>query len=105
MLVRMRMLAVLVRLMTAIMFPVRMRMVLMLIVLVSVRGSFMDAKFDSLDSFALLALEVHVKIAQRELGKFPLESGRLDAEIDERTDRHIAADARCAIEEKDFHEI
>jgi hypothetical protein len=76
----------------------------MIIVLLGVGRSFMDAKLDSLDPFSLFALEVHVKIAQHKFREFPLESRRLDAEIDQRADRHIAADARGAIEKKDFHE-
>ena len=67
--------------------------VLVLVLLVGVRGAFVDAEFHALDVLPLLALEVHVKIAERELREFPFEGGRLHAKIDERANSHVAADA------------
>ena len=78
---------------------VRMRLVLR----VRVRGAFVDTEFHAFDVLPLLPFEVHVKVADLQLGKLPLESGRLHAEIDERADRHVAADAGDAVEEEGFH--
>ena len=101
------MLAMLVMLMSAIMLLVRVRMMFMsmFIVVVRVRRALMDAELNSLDALSLLTLEVHMKIAECEFGELPLESRRFDAEIDQGADRHVAADARCTIEVKDFHEM
>jgi len=91
------------------MLPVRVRMMFMFmsmfIVVVRVRCALMDAELNSLDALSLLSLEVHMKIAECEFGELPLESRRFDAEIDQGADRHVAADARCAIEVKNFHEM
>jgi hypothetical protein len=46
---------------------------------------------------------MHVKIADIELGKFPLQRRGFDAEIDESTDGHVAADAGGTIEIENFH--
>ena len=50
-----------------------------------------------------LALEVHVEIAECEFRQLPFEGGGFHAEIDERADGHVAADAGEAVEEEDFH--
>jgi hypothetical protein len=60
------------------------------ILLVGVRRTFMDAKLHTLDALPLGALEVHVKVADLELRKFPFQRRRLHAEIDEGADRHVA---------------
>lgn len=74
-----------------------------LILIVRVGRALMDAKLHAFDCLTLGAVEVHVKVPDIELGKFPLECGGLDAEIDEGADGHIAADAGETIEEENFH--
>ena len=74
------------------------------ILVVRVGRAFVDAEFHALHGLAFLPLEVHVEIANVELGKLPFQRGGFDAEIDERADRHIAADAGETIEEENFHE-
>jgi hypothetical protein len=63
------------------------------ILFVAMGRAFVDAKFDPFNGFALLAFEVHVEIAEVELGEFPLEGGRFDPQIAQCTDGHVAADA------------
>jgi hypothetical protein len=74
------------------------------ILVVRMGGPFVDAKLHPLHCLAFLPVEVHVEVADIELGEFPLKRGGFDAEIDERADRHVAADAGETIEEEDFHE-
>ena len=74
-----------------------------LILPVRVGRAFVNAKLHALDILPLRALEVHVEIAEVELREFPFERGGLHAEIDERADGHVAADAGDAIEIEDFH--
>lgn len=74
-----------------------------LVLVVRVRGAFVNAKFHSLHLLPLLAVEVHVKIAEVELRELPLEGGRFHAEIDEGADSHVAGDAGKAVEEENFH--
>jgi len=93
---------------TVVMIAMLMGVMMLVAVIVSGTGArfilfvvmgraFVDAKFDPFDGFALLALEVHVEIAQVELGEFPLEGGRLDAQIAQCTNGHVAADARDTV--------
>ena len=91
-----------VRVLFVLVFPMFMRMpvlvsavvtVLMFILLVRVRRAFVDAKLHALEMVSLRPLEVHVKVAEIELRQLPFERGRFHAEIDERADRHVAADA------------
>lgn len=75
---------------------VTMVMVMMRVALVLVRrvdGAFVDGELHTLDFLPLGAVEVQMEVAQRELGELPLQRGRTDAEIDERADHHVAADA------------
>ena len=74
-----------------------------LVLFVGVRAARVDAEFHSLDVLALLALEVHVKIPDVQLGKLPLERGRLHSQVAERADGHVAADARKAVEKENSH--
>ena len=77
--------------------------VLFLILVVGVGRAFVDAKLHAFDLLALLPLEVHVEIAEVELGELPLEGGRLDAEVDEGAHGHVAGDAGKTVEEENFH--
>ena len=63
----------------------------------------MDAKMDSLHTLPMLPIEVHVEVSDIELGEFPFQSRRFDAEIAQRADGHIAADAGGTVEEQDTH--
>ena len=67
------------------------------------RGAFVDAEFYPFNLVPPRTFEVHVKVAEVELREFPFESGRFHAEIDQRADGHVAADAGAAIEVKNFH--
>jgi len=53
----------------------------MLILVVSVRRAFVNPKLDAFDRLALLALEVHVKVANIKLREFPLERGGLHTKV------------------------
>ena len=75
------------------------------ILIVPMGRPFMNAKSNAFDGLALLALEVHVEIAQVELGEFPLKGGRFDAEIAKRPNGHIAADAGNAVEKENTHGV
>jgi len=80
-----------------------MAVIVWLVLAVGMRLAFVDAKFHPFHFLPLLPVEVHVKIANVELGKLPLERGRLNAEIDESADGHVAADSGKTIEEENFH--
>jgi hypothetical protein len=73
------------------------------ILVVRVRRALVDAKLHALDVLPLLPVEVHVEVADIELRQLPFERGRLDAEIDERANGHIAGDAGKAVEEESLH--
>jgi len=77
---------------------------LMLILLVRMRRTSVDAELGSLHILPLVAFEMHVKVADLELGKLPFKCGRFHAEIAECAYGHVATDAGEAIEEEDFHE-
>jgi hypothetical protein len=68
-----------------------------------VGGAFVDTEFHALDLLPLFAVEVHVEIAEIELGELPFEGGRFDTEINEGANGHVAGDAGKAVEEEDFH--
>lgn len=74
-----------------------------LVLVVRVRRAFVNAELHPFHLLPLLAVEVHMEIAEVELGELPFEGGGLDAEIDQSADGHIAGDARETIEEEDFH--
>src|SRR5438045_989157 len=69
------------------------------------RRAFMHAEFHPFDVLSLLPLEVHVEVADVELRQLPFERRRFDAEIAKRTDRHVAANARKAVEVEYFHRL
>jgi hypothetical protein len=83
----------------AVMMMLLVVLVFVLVLFVRVRRALVDTEFYALDILALLALEVHVKVADVELGEFPLERGGFHAEVGERADGHVAADAADAVEE------
>lgn len=63
---------------------------------VAVRGSLVNGEADPLAH----PLEMHVKIADRQLGELPLQRGRAQAEGAERADHPVAADAGVRINMK-----
>jgi hypothetical protein len=83
----------------AVMMMLVVVLVLVLVLFVGVRRALVDTEFHAFDVLALLALEVHVKVADVELGEFPLERGGFHAEVGERADGHVAADSADAVEE------
>ena len=72
---------------------------------VPVRRTLVDAELHPFDLMPLRTVEVHVKIAEIELRKFPFKRGRFHAEIDQCADSHVTADAGTAIEIEDFHRM
>jgi len=74
-----------------------------LVLVVGVRGAFVNTKFHPLHLLPLLAVEVHVKITEIEFRELPLEGGRFHTEINKGADGHVAGDAGKAVEEEDFH--
>lgn len=76
---------------------------LVFVLVVRVRRAFVDAELHAFHLLPLLALEVHVEIAEVELGELPFESGGLHAEVDEGADGHVAGNAGKAVEEENFH--
>ena len=74
-----------------------------LVLVVGVRGAFVNTKFHPLHLLPLLAVEVHVKITEIELRELPLQGGRFHTEINKGADGHVAGDAGKAVEEEDFH--
>ena len=85
---------------------VRVRLAMLVrgfVLFVCVRRSGMDAKFHAVDVLPLATLEVHVKISDFHLGQFPLESGRLDTQVAQRANGHVAADAGETVQEENAH--
>ncbi len=76
-----------------------------LVLVMRVHSALVDAELDAFDVLPLLAIEVHVEIADFQFRKLPLQSGGLHAEIAQRANRHVAADAGGTIEEENFHGI
>ena len=64
-----------------------------LVLIVRVGRSGVDAELDPLDPLLLTTLEVHVKVAEIKLRQLPLERRRLDSQVAQRPNGHIAADA------------
>ena len=64
-----------------------------LVLIVRVGRSGVDAELDPLDPLLLTTLEVHVKVAEIKLRQLPLERRRLDPQVAQRPNGHIAADA------------
>ena len=75
------------------------------VLVVRVCRAFVDAELHAFHLLPLLALEVHVEIAEVELRELPFESRGFHAEIDEGAHGHVAGDAGKAIEEEDFHKV
>ena len=73
------------------------------VLIVRVGRSGVDAEFHAFDFLTLAPLEVHVERPDVELGEFPLEGGRLDAQITQGTHGHVAADAGETVEKEDAH--
>ncbi|MDB6154918.1 MAG: hypothetical protein JWL90_3371 [Chthoniobacteraceae bacterium] len=63
-----------------------------------------NAKLDPFNALALLALEMHVEIADLQFGKFPLKSRRFDSQIAQGSHGHVAADTGKAVEKKNTHD-
>ena len=68
-----------------------------------VNRALVDCESHTFDLFSLRSIKMHVELADGELGKFPLESGGTDAEIDQRAYGHVTTDAGDAVEIEDFH--
>ena len=83
--------------------PVLMRMFAGAFLALPVRRPVVDVKFHALDLLPLRAVIVHVEVAEVQLAQFPFERAGFHAEINERADHHVAADAGDAVEEKGFH--
>lgn len=69
------------------------RMFVLVIAVMRVCCACVDAEFHPFNFAAFLAVKVHVKIPEIELGEFPFQSRGFDSEVTERADRHVAADA------------
>ncbi len=89
--------------MVMILVTVRVLMLMLMlffILVMRVHRAGMNAKMDAFDLPLLPAFEVHVEIAKVELSQFPLERGRIDAQVAQRADSHVAANARRTIKEE-----
>ena len=75
----------------------------LVLLVVHVRAPFVNAKLDAAHILPLLPLEVHVKVANVQLRKLPLERRWFHAQIAQGADGHVAADAGEAVEEENFH--
>ena len=78
--------------------------VTLLILVVRVHRASVNSKLHPLDVLPLPTVEVHVEIAEFQLGKLPLQGAGFDAEIAQRAHSHVAADAGGTIEEENSHE-
>ena len=84
------------------------RMTLIMIVIMSVlfrrvNHPFVNGEFHAFDLLPLLPVKVQMKISQRELREFPLQRGRLYAQVVESADHHVAANSGNAVEEESAH--
>jgi hypothetical protein len=68
-----------------------------------VNRALVDCESHPFDLFSLRSIKMHVELADGELGKFPLESGGTDTQIDQCAYGHVATDAGDAVEIEDFH--
>ena len=90
---------------TVLMFRLRVGMRGMPVILIMrMHRSGMNAEFDALNALPFLSLEVHVKVADIELGELPFQGRRLDSQVTERADGHVAADTRRTIKKEETHE-
>src|SRR5678809_6084 len=65
----------------------------------------MDIKLDALDAALVASCELEVVTLQVELFQFVFELPRVDAQIHERANEHVAADAAKEIQIKSFHRV
>ncbi len=82
---------------------VLMGVIPVVMLIVGVRRALVDAELHALDAVALLALEVHVEVADVHLRELPLERGGLHTEVAKSADGHVAADAGKTVEKEDLH--
>lgn len=83
--------------------PVVMMMMSRLILVVRVRRALVDAELHTFDLLPLGAVEVHMEVADLQLGQFPFQSGGFHTEVAQCADHHVAADSGEAVEKKSFH--
>jgi len=74
----------------------------MLILIRCMGRAFVNRKLHAFDFLPFRAVEVHVKVADIQLRKLPLERRGLHAEVDQGADGHVAADAGNAVEIEGF---
>ncbi len=86
-----------------VMVVVAIAMLVSLALVGCVRRAFVNAKLDAFDFVPVLAVEMHVEIAEVELRELPLERRGFDAKVDERADRHVTGNAGKTVKEEDFH--
>lgn len=63
----------------------------------------MDVEFHTFDAALVLSFRVQMEVMEVQLGEFALELLEGDAEVKQRADEHIAADATEDIQVKSFH--
>jgi hypothetical protein len=76
---------------------VPVRMIVVVIALVGVCRSLVNAEMNAFDLLPLCPVEVHVKIAEIELGEFPLEGRGLHSQVAKGADQHVTADTGEAV--------
>jgi hypothetical protein len=74
-----------------------------LVAMLLVRRAAVDVELHALDVLPLRAVVVHVEVADVQLAQLPFERAGLHAEVNERADHHVAADAGDAVEVESFH--
>ena len=84
-------------------FPMTVLMFVPVIAMLAVGRAAVDVEFYALDLFPLGAVVVHVEVAEPEFAQLPFHGAGLHAEVDERADHHVAANARDAVEIESFH--
>ena len=62
-----------------------------------------DVELHAFDVLPLGAVVMHVEVTELEFAQFPFERARLDPEIDEGADHHVAADSGNAVKIESFH--
>ena len=63
----------------------------------------MDVEFHAFDTGLVLTSSVEVIALELKLGQFMLQVVQVEAEIDHRSQKHIAADAAENVEKQSFH--
>jgi hypothetical protein len=97
--------AVLVLVGMAVLVLVGMAVLVLAAAVLAVSDPAVDVKFHALDFLPLLAVVVHVEIAEVKFAKLPFQGTGFDTEVDEGADHHVAADAGDAVEIECFHGI